>query len=102
MIMFKLKEATIKVRDQDVTVRELTQSERTRFVKEASEDRYRAPALIASLGLVNPKMTEEEVGQQPAEVIEEIVSEIMILSGLKKRDEEKDKEVPDQKESDAG
>lgn len=111
MSRFKLKETTFNVRDQEVTVRELTQAQRAQFSKDSTADKFRAPALIASLGLVTPAMSEKEIGDEPSDVVTAIVEEIMILSGLKKREikpkegevvAKEGQEETAQKESDAG
>lgn len=78
---FKLKETTVQVREATLRVRELTHAERTQWVKESTEDRYRGPALLVSMGSV-PPIPEEEVGAMPAEVVEKLTAAIMQLSGM--------------------
>lgn len=83
MSRFPLKEKTLKIRDMDVRVRELTRGERNQFQAAVAEDRNRGPAIMASLGTIDPKMTEEEANGEPADVIEQIDTVIMELSGMK-------------------
>lgn len=87
MPKFKLKETTLDIRGSKVRVRELTQSERHKFFKEVSDDKFRAPAVLVSLGLVEPKMTEEEVADEPGDVIQILTDAIMNLSGMKSEKE---------------
>lgn len=82
MSRFELKTKTVTVRDQNVVVRELTQAERSEFVKQVTDDKFRAPALLVSLASTDPKMTEAEAAEEPAEVITLLASEIMTLSGM--------------------
>src|SRR5437879_1014217 len=88
MPKFKLQEATLQVRGNAVRVRELTQSERLKFFKEVSEDKFRGPSLLVSLGLVEPKMTEAEVAEEPGYVVQMIADEIMKLSGMASTEKE--------------
>lgn len=82
MSKFELKTRTFQVRGQDVTVRELTQAQRNTFTEMVQADRYRGPALLVSLGLVFPVLTEEEAKEEPADAMQEIVSAIMDLSNM--------------------
>lgn len=99
MSRFKLKETTITVRDEKVTVRELTQAERVQWVKAGNEDKFRGPGLLVSLGCVDPKLTEEEANTLPTEVVSTISTAVMKISGFIK---EVEKEEKGQKESNAG
>lgn len=92
MSKFKLKEVTLTIRDMEVRVRELTQKERNDFVHRAADDRFRGPAILASLGCVDPQMTEEEWADEPSEVVEAVVSQVMELSGMKKKEGDPEKE----------
>lgn len=83
MSRFPLKERKVTIRDTEVVVRELTRGERNDFSKAVADDKYRGPGLIASMGTVDPKMNEDEANAMPSEVIEDIVREIMDLSGMK-------------------
>lgn len=85
MSRFKLKEATLTIRDTDVRVRELTQGERSAWSAATIADKSRATNLIASMGTVDPPMTEEEAAAEPGAVIEEIVEKIMELSAMGKK-----------------
>jgi hypothetical protein len=87
MAKFKLKEATWKIRDMEVTVRELSQKEANQFSAAVVEDKGRGPATIASLGCIDPKMTEEEWSEESPLVLNEIVTKIIELSGMAKKDE---------------
>jgi hypothetical protein len=89
MSRFALKEATLTIRETEVRVRELTQAERIQFI---NADKYSMPALVASLGTVEPKMTAEQAAEEPAEVIEEIVDKILELSGMRKKKGDAQKE----------
>lgn len=95
MSKFTLKETTTEIRGVKVSIRELTHKERTNYIKEGEGDKFRLPALLISLGATDPKMTEAEWAEEPAEVLDELSQKIATLSGLGK------KEVK-QKESDAG
>lgn len=92
MSRFTLKEATVPIRDTDVRVRELTQGERSAWSAAISVDKTRSGSLMASMGTVEPKMTEEEAAAEPGEVIEAIVDKILELSGLKKKKDAAQKE----------
>lgn len=92
MSKFQLKESTLRIRDMDVRVRELTQKERSEFGSRAATDRYRGPPVLASLGAIEPKLTEEEWAEEPAEVVEAVVDEIMELSGMSKKKGDPEKE----------
>jgi hypothetical protein len=83
MKLFKLKETTVTVRGVSVRVREITHAERLQWVKVAQEDRFRGPALLVSLGALDPTMTEDEAGSAPADVVEELSLAIMKMSGMK-------------------
>jgi hypothetical protein len=85
MSRFKLKEATLTIRDTEVRVRELTQAQRGEWFAATVADKRRAAPLIASMGTVDPQMTEEEAAAEPGEVIEEIVEKIMEISGLRQK-----------------
>lgn len=87
---FKLKEAMVDVRGEKVRVRELTHAERLQWVREATDDRYRGPSLLVSLGALEPKLTEEEVGDLPADVVETLSQEVMRLSGMNTAKKEPD------------
>jgi hypothetical protein len=93
---FMLKEATMEVREQTVRVRELTHSERLQWVRAISEDKFRGPQLLVSLGSLEPKFSEEEAGDLPSDVVQAIVDKVLNLSGLDK------KGTTDSKQTDAG
>ena len=82
MSRFALKEATLTIRDTQVRVRELTQAQRSAWSAATTADKTRGATLIASMGTVDPPMTEEEAAAEPGEVIEEIVEKIMELSAM--------------------
>ncbi len=90
---FELKIKKITVREQEFTVRELTHKERTQFVQDATADRYRGPALLCSIGCAEPKATEEEAGEWPADVTQEVASAIMELSGMNSKSKEENKDA---------
>ena len=92
MSRFKLKEATLPIRGTDVRVRELTQGERSDWSAATVADKKRGARLIASMGTIDPPMTEDEAAAEPGEVIEEIVEKIMELSGMGKNKGDAQKE----------
>lgn len=83
MTRFKLKEHSFKIRDMDVTVREMTQTERLDFQKANAEDIRKGPALLAAIGCTEPKMSPEEWQEESAAVVAEVVDNIMVLCGMK-------------------
>ena len=90
MKRFKLKEATVTVRGDMILVREITHAERLQWVKTSQEDHFRGPALLVSLGALDPKVTEDEVGEMPADVVQALTDKIMELSGLSKAKQQPD------------
>jgi hypothetical protein len=92
MSRFTLKEATLTIRDSQVRVRELTHAERSAWSVATVADKSRAVRLMASLGTVDPAMTEDEAAAEPGEVIEDIVEKIMELSGMTKKKGDAQKE----------
>lgn len=95
MPKFKLKETTVTARDEAFVVRELTHAERSQWVRDAQTDTMRGPALLISLGTVNPKVTEEEANGYPNDVVEALFNEIMKISGMLRKE-------GDEKKSNAG
>ncbi len=91
---FKLKEDVVTVRDESIHIKELTHAERLQWVKSATDDRFRGPSLLISLGVTDPKTTEEEANTWPAEVVTLVSDAIMELSNMKT----KRKEDPAQKQ----
>lgn len=89
---FKLKEATVTVRDETINIRELTHAERLQWIKEATEDRYRGPALLISLGVKGVSV--EEAGTWPADIVTEVSNKIMALSNMNAKKEDPDKKQP--------
>jgi hypothetical protein len=91
---FKLKEATITVRDEQITVRELTHGQRSEWVKVAEADRYNGPLMLVSLGCVAPTFTKEEALELPSDVVETIVAKVLEISGMgPKKDTKKSKQT---------
>jgi hypothetical protein len=92
MSRFTFKEGTLTIRGTEVRVRELTQAQRGEWFAATNADKRRAAPLIASMGTVDPPMTEDEAAAEPGEAIEEIVEKIMELSGMriKKGDAQKE------------
>ncbi len=89
---FKLKEAVVTVRDdQQVRIRELTHAQRLQWVKAATDDRWRGPTLLLSLGVVEPDCTEEEANEWPADVVTVVSAAIMELSNMNAKKEDADK-----------
>jgi hypothetical protein len=84
---FKLKEDVVTVREESIRIRELTHGERLRWVKIATDDRFRGPSLLVSLGVTDPKLTEEEAGEWPADVVTAVSDAIMALSNMKTKAE---------------
>jgi hypothetical protein len=85
MSRFPLKEATLTIRDTEVRVRELTHAQRSEWSAATSVDSRRGAPLIASMGTVDPPMTENEATAEPGEVIGEIVEKIMEISGMRQK-----------------
>lgn len=82
MSKFPVAEKTINVRGQDYRVRELTHKERTQIMKAVMEDKFRATALFASAGAIEPAFTEEEADSMSSFVVEAVAKEVMKLSGM--------------------
>lgn len=88
---FKLKEDVVTVRDETIHIRELTHAERLQWVKIATDDRYRGPSLLVSLGVTDPKTTEEDAGTWPADVVTTVSDAVMKLSNMNaKKDAKKE------------
>ncbi len=87
MKKFKLKEDVVTVRDETIRIRELTHAERLQWVKAATDDRWRGPSLLVSLGVVEPAITEDEAGAWPADVITEVSNAIMKLSNMQTKED---------------
>lgn len=90
MSKFKLKETSVEVRGEKVRVRELTHGERLQWIRAVQEDRFRGPALIISLATLEPKMTEEEVSELPADVAQVLAEAAMKISNLIKDEAKKE------------
>ena len=90
MSRFKLKETSVEVRDEKIRVRELTHGERLKWIRAVQEDRFRGPALIISLSVIEPKMTEDEVSELPADVVQVLAEASMKISNLLKDDDKKE------------
>lgn len=88
MSKFKLKEADLTIDDQVVKVRALTQRERVEVIKTmvAEDKKMDGPILLASLGLIEPKLTVKELEEEPAEAVELIANKVMELSGMLKKE----------------
>lgn len=97
MSKFPLKETTVAVRDANITVREIKQSERILWVKAIESDKLRGPSVLVACGCVEPQFSEDEVGELPADVVTILVAKIMELSGMLAKGKEKP-----EKELDAG
>lgn len=93
MSKFKLKEATVTVRDEEVRIRELTHAERLEWFKVLAEDRTRSLASLVSLGALDPTYTEEEAGALPGEVCTLLYNEVLKLSNLAKVEPEPEKKA---------
>lgn len=91
---FKLKEDVVTVRDESIKIRELTHAERLQWVKAATDDRFRGPSLLISLGVIEPKVTEDEAGDWPADVVGVVSDAIMTLSNMKAKEENPAKKQP--------
>lgn len=85
---FKLKEDVVTVRDETIHIRELTHAERLQWVKFATDDRFRGPSLLVSLGVTEPVTTEDEAGTWPADVVTTVSNAIMALSNMNTKKEE--------------
>ncbi len=91
---FKLKEDVVTVRDETIRIRELTHAERLQWVKIATDDRFRGPSLLISLGATDPKVTEDEAGTWPADVVTSVSNAIMEISNMSTKKEDPDKKQP--------
>jgi hypothetical protein len=91
---FKLKEDVVTVRDESIKIRELTHAERLQWVKIATDDRFRGPSLLISLGVTEPKITEDEAGEWPADIVTTVSNAIMEISNMKTKKEDPDKKQP--------
>jgi len=91
---FKLKEDVVTVRDESIRIRELTHAKRLEWVKAATEDRFRGPSLLISLGVIEPPTTEDEAGQWPADVVTVVSDAIMALSNMNPKKEDPAKKQP--------
>jgi|SRR5580698_10665422 hypothetical protein len=86
--MFKLKETTMTIRDQELRVKELTHAERLQWMQIAQADRLDGPAMLVVLGVISePPLTKEEVQGWPGEVVTEVSAKVMELSGMNRQKE---------------
>jgi hypothetical protein len=86
--LFPLTTSSITVRERKMTCRELTHGERSAIAKIISDDKFRGPALFAAMGCIEPKFSEDDAADMPADVVNDVAREVMRLSGLL-RDETK-------------
>lgn len=100
MSKFKLKETSLTIRDTEVRVRELTQKERRELSDRIDADKFMGPAIIAELGVLDPKMTAVEWHDESPEVLQLLTDEIMKLSQMNSKTD-KDGKVAPEKEPDA-
>lgn len=91
---FKLKEDVVTVRDESIHIRELTHAERLQWVKIATDDRWRGPSLLVSLGVTDPATTEDEAGTWPADVVTAVSNAIMEISNMNTKKEDPEKKQP--------
>jgi hypothetical protein len=87
---FKLKEDVVIARDETFHIRELTHAERLMWVKLATVDRFRGPSLLVSLGVTEPKTTEQEADEWPADVVTALSTAIMEISNMNTKKENTD------------
>lgn len=81
---WKYKTAKVTIDENSITVRALTQAERVKFSQQMKEDKLIAPALIVSMGALDPKLSLEDVGDAPGELVDAAMSKIMELTGFDK------------------
>lgn len=79
---FKLKETEIMIRNETVRIRELSHAERLQWVKDATKDRFRGPALLISLGSIDPKFDEKTAGELPSDVVSVLSDAILVHSNM--------------------
>ncbi len=91
---FKLKEDVVTVREQEIRIRELTHAERLQWVKIATDDRWRGPSLLISLGVTEPAVTEDEASSWPADVVTTVSEAIMTISNMNAKKEDPDQKQP--------
>jgi hypothetical protein len=91
---FTLKEDVVSVRNESIRIRELTHAERLGWVKAATADRFVGPSLLISLGVVEPKTTEAEAGEWPADVVSAVSDAIMKLSNMNAKKEDPGQKQP--------
>lgn len=91
---FKLKEDTLVIRDETFRIRELTHAERLQWVKAATEDKFRGPSLVISLGVIDPPMTETDINEWPADVVTLLADAIMKISNMTPKKEGADTKQP--------
>jgi len=89
MSRFPLKSETITVREQSLTVRELSSKQKGEWAKAVTEDKFRAPGKLCSL-VCDPPVTEEEAADWPSDIVEQVVDIARRLSGMAGDDEKKD------------
>ena len=63
-------------------------------MKAATDDRFRGPSLLVSIGVTDPPVTEDEAGTWPADVVTTVSDAIMKISNMNTKKEDPDKKQP--------
>lgn len=82
MSRFALKEEKVEIRGQQITVRELTHAQGVEVFKARDSDASRFAALLVSLSVIEPAMTEDEAKAEPREVVSELFDVALRVSGF--------------------
>lgn len=90
MSKFKLNEATVTVRGVEIRVRELTQGERSTFLKRSKDDPHSLGQWLMATAAIDPKWTEAEAAEEPGEVADAVAGKVLELCGYKDDEPKKD------------
>lgn len=98
---WKYPTETVTVGPNSVTVRGMTFGERIQFAakrkeqKDAGDQRkgFEMTGMLAKFGIVEPKLTDQEISEMPGDLLEAAVEKIMALSGMKADPKEKKAET---------
>lgn len=105
MSRWKYRTATVTVDENTVTVRGLTAGERKEFAEASKKSREAkeagtpgaspldVPRLVARCGVIDPKLTDEDIESMPGDLLDAVVLKVLELSGVK-TDEAGEKKDP--------
>jgi hypothetical protein len=88
MSKFELEKKEIQVRGQKVIVREMTHGERMQYMDKAKDVQGITRWVVAACS-IDPKLSEDEVADQPGDVVQQMFSAVLDASGLGKKPEKK-------------